>query len=269
MVTQPQQAIRIEKDAAEHVRESLVMEEPLQININGRPFSITMRTPGADEELVRGLLFSEGVVHLEGLESEIKREARDGYTLAELAVPEIFLCKDLLEKRSLIANASCGFCGKREITDIDLRREPVRPGAALEASLIPGLGKEMRARQGAFEATGGSHAAAVFTLAGEFLALHEDVGRHNAVDKVIGFLVRENLLEKAAILFVSGRLSFEIVSKAAAAGIPFLCAVSAPSSLAVEMAARSGITLVAFCRGDRFTVYSNSQHINFHETIHG
>lgn len=264
MVTQ-RQALRVKDGIAQAVDDSLVVEEPLQIRINGRPFSITMRTPGNDEALVRGLLFTEGVVDLHGLGEKIQLEQREGYTDATITVPEIYLCQDLLEKRSLVANAACGFCGKTEMADLRMQQDGVKTTERLSAAVIPRLSQEMRARQSNFEATGGCHAAAAFAIDGTFLVQFEDVGRHNAVDKVIGHLVADGLLRKASVLQVSGRLSFEIVSKAAAAGIPFLCAVSAPSSLAVEWAEQAGIALVAFCRDNRFTVYTHPGHINFEE----
>ena len=264
MVAQ-RQALRVKDGIPQDVNDSLVVEEPLQIRINGRPFSITMRTPGADEALVRGLLFTEGIVDLQGLGAKVTLEQRDGYTDAAIEVPEIYLCEDLLEKRALVANAACGFCGKTEIADLRMQQEKIKPQERLSASVIPRLGLEMRARQSGFEATGGCHAAAAFTVDGTFLTQFEDVGRHNAVDQVIGHLVADRLLQKAAVLQVSGRISFEIVSKAAAAGIPFLCAVSAPSSLAVQWAGQAGITLVAFCRDNRFTVYTNPHQIIFAE----
>ena len=235
----------------------MVVEEPLQININGRPFSITMRTPGADEELVKGLLLAEGIVRMEGLRNKVALESRDGHTIADVSVPEMYLCEDLLEKRSLIANASCGFCGKQELADIEIQQSILNRIENLNASHLPHLLELMQSRQVAFAQTGGCHAAAVFGRDGDLLAQYEDVGRHNAVDKVVGRLVIESQLTLAATLVVSGRVSFEIVSKAAAAGIPVICAVSAPSSLAVDTAQRLGLTLAAFCRDNYFTVYTH------------
>lgn len=268
MPSRDQAAVRSENGVPQPVTDALVVEEPLQINLNGKPFSVTMRTPGHDPELVKGLLLTEGIVDLDGLGIEVPLEIRDGYTVASVTVPPMYLCENLHEKRSLIANASCGFCGKREISDLrPARSTPIRE-ETLEARLIPGLGQQMRERQGGFEVTGGCHAAAAFTIDGTHLAQFEDIGRHNAVDKVIGSLVTARLLDQAAVLQVSGRVSFEIVSKAAVAGLPFICAVSAPSSLAVDLAEEAGIALVAFCRDNRFTVYSHRQRIQFGESNH-
>jgi FdhD protein len=261
MFTRPKKAVCLHEGVPTDVRDQLVVEEPLQIRINGVPFSITMRTPGADEYLVKGLLLAEGVAQPEGLEGPVELEQLDGYTEARISIPEIFLCQDLLEKRSLIANASCGFCGKREIGDIEVNQNPLQPGGKLDPVIIPLLQNEMRSRQQGFEATGGCHAAAAFTIDGDWIAQFEDIGRHNAVDKLVGYLAVHRKIGDAAILFVSGRVSFEIVSKAIAANFPFICAVSAASSLAIETAERLGMTLVAFCRGERMTVYSNPQHI--------
>jgi FdhD protein len=262
MFTHPQPATCLRKGVPSDVLDQLVVEEPLQITINGKPFSITMRTPGADEYLVKGLLLAEGVAQPEGLEGPVELQQLDGYTEARITIPEIFLCQDLLEKRSLIATASCGFCGKREIADIGIDHQPLQPESKLDPAIIPALQKQMRERQAGFDATGGCHAAAAFTIGGDLIVLFEDIGRHNAVDKVVGYLADKRLIGDAAILFVSGRVSFEIVSKAIAAKFPFICAVSAASSLAIDTADRLGMTLIAFCRDERMTVYSNPQHIN-------
>lgn len=268
MPSRAQTAVRAEHGVPRPVTDALVVEEPLQININGKPFSVTMRTPGHDAQLVKGLLLTEGIVDLDGLGIDVPLTPHEGYTVAELTVPEIYLCENLHEKRSLIANASCGFCGKREIGDLNLAPRALDGQGTLDARLIPQLVTAMRTRQGGFEVTGGCHAAAAFAIDGTHLAQYEDIGRHNAVDKVIGHLVTEKQLGQAAILQVSGRVSFEIVSKAAVAGIPFLCAVSAPSSLAVDLATQAGITLIGFSREERFTVYSHPQAIQFGDPDH-
>lgn len=263
-----QPAIRAEHGIPQSVKDTLVCEEPLQININGKPFSVTMRTPGHDAELVKGLLLTEGIVDLNGLGMDVPRARHNGFTVAELSIPAIYLCANLHEKRSLIANASCGFCGKREITDLDLVQPRLTLRRRIDADLIPRLVTAMHTRQQGFAATGGCHAAAAFDIEGTHLAQYEDIGRHNAVDKVIGHLVTQHLLGKAAILQVSGRVSFEIVSKAAVAGLQFLCAVSAPSSLAVDLAAQAGITLIGFSREDRFTIYSHPEAVDFKDPDH-
>lgn len=262
MVTQSQSALCLKQGHAIRVTDSLVVEEPLQVTINGKPFSITMRTPGDDEHLVKGLLLAEGVARPEGLAGAVVLQQYDGYTEARITIPEVFLCEDLLEKRSLIANASCGFCGKREISDLAINAHRLEPKEKLDPAIVPELAEAMRKRQSGFDATGGCHAAAAFTIGGDMIAQFEDIGRHNAVDKIVGYLAAHSKIGEAAILFVSGRVSFEIISKALAAEIPFICAVSAASSLAVETADRTGMCLIAFCRDSRMTVYSNPHHMN-------
>jgi FdhD protein len=209
------------------------------------------------------LLFTEGVVNLHGLGEGIRFVEADGYTEARVDVPPVYLCENLLERRSLLSNAACGVCGKRDMDALRLDRPALEPGQRAAAGVIPSLAGEMRSRQASFLKTGGSHAAAAFTVEGEFLVQFEDVGRHNAVDKVIGQLIIGGVLARAGILMVSGRVSFEIVSKARAAGIRVLCAVSAPSSMAVEWAEKSGVALVAFCRDDRYTIYTHAEHLEF------
>lgn len=262
MHTHTQEAVCLEGGSRTPVRDELVLEEPLQIVLNERPFSITMRTPGDDEHLVRGLLLAEGIATPEGLSGEILVRQLDGYSEAVVRIPEVFLCRDVMAERSLLSNASCGFCGKREVADLPQNLKPLQPSGQLQARRIPEMGARMRDHQAGFARTGGCHAAAAFTIGGSFLTLFEDIGRHNAVDKVIGSLAASGDLGTAEVLFVSGRVSFEIVSKAHAAGIPIICAVSAPSSLAVRMSENLGISLLGFCRGDRFTVYSNNHHID-------
>jgi len=252
--------VRFDGGEVAGVRDWLSVEKPLQININGKPFTITMRTPGDDPFLVKGLLFTEGVVTPEGLSYRYDSHEdpkNPGNTIAEIHVSPMFVCDQLLEKRSLLSNASCGICGKRELDDIRLDGDPLQVKQELDMSRLPAMAEKMRADQSSFDQTGGCHAAAVFTRGGEILALFEDVGRHNAVDKSIGYLLDQKQIPVAEVLFVSGRISFEIVSKAFRAGIPFLAAVSAPSSLAVQMAEQCGMSVLGFCRGERATVYSN------------
>lgn len=262
MRTYSQEAVCLEGGSRTPVSDELVLEEPLQIILNERPFSITMRTPGNDHDLVRGLLLAEGIASPEGLSGEIVLRQREGYSEASVHIPEVFLCRDLIADRSLLSNASCGFCGKREVKDLPRNLKLLQPSARLTAHHIPAMGARMRAHQAGFSRTGGCHAAAAFTIDGSLILLHEDIGRHNAVDKVIGALASSRRLPEAEVLFLSGRVSFEIVSKAHAAGIPIICAVSAPSSLAVQMSLDLGMSILGFCRNERFTVYSNCHHID-------
>lgn len=244
--------------------EVLAGEEALQIKINGRPYTITMRTPGQDKLLAAGLLFTECVVSFAGdiIDiSETPTVSGDHTLLVDVQVKEETLEGKNLFNRSIASNASCGVCGKIELCDLVTPGQPLVTSEKFDMRLIPDLLQKMYAEQSIFEKTGGSHAAAIFSIDGAMLSVKEDIGRHNAVDKAIGDLFLKNALDQAAILFISGRVSYEIVAKCAAAGIPFLLAVSAPSSLAVDFCRQKGITLIGFCRENRATVYANEKNI--------
>lgn len=241
----------------------LTVEAPLQILVNRRPFTVTMRTPGQDEALARGLLFTEGVVPGRGRGYEATREDCSLGIAArsiDLTVPESELVWQSHE-RSMMSASSCGLCGKTHLEDIETDGPSVSEDGALTVDRIFTMQDRMRAEQASFARSGGTHAAAAFALDGALLAVHEDIGRHNAVDKVIGTLIEEDLLDRAGAMTVSGRVSFEIVTKAAAADIRFLIAVSAPSSLAVDLARMRGMTVVGFCRDDRLTVYCHGRRV--------
>lgn len=244
--------------------ESLTPEEALQIKINGKAYTITMRSPGQDRNLAVGLLLTEGVINsredILGI-SEIPTVRNSHTLIIDVQVKESVLAGKNLFNRSIASSASCGVCGKIELCDLVKPTASFQTSIKLDINLIPDLLRQMQAKQSTFEQTGGSHAAAAFSIDGLALAVKEDIGRHNAVDKVIGELFLNDQLSKADILFVSGRVSYEIVAKCAQAGIPFLLAVSAPSSLAVDFCKQKGITLVAFCREDRATVYANEKNI--------
>ena len=237
----------------------LTVEAPLEIRVNGAPFTVTMRTPGQDEDLALGLLFTEGIL----VDSTVRpglHPAPCGGGVHDRRM-DVTVDPELIRwrgpGRSLMSSSSCGLCGKTSMEELELEASPVRDHGALDGELVPRLQRLMRSRQAGFDRSGGVHAAAAFTLEGELLAVCEDIGRHNAVDKVIGALLREETLDQAAAMTVSGRVSFEIVSKAARANIQHLIAVSAPSSMAVEMCAAHGMTLIGFCREGRFTTYSH------------
>lgn len=234
-----------------------------------RTIAITMRTPGADFELVAGFLNNEGVIadsgELRGLSYCVDRDvdAEQRYNivnveLARSAWPQI----DRLERHFLTTSA-CGVCGKASIESLRMRNVPnLSAGPALNPQLVTSLPDKLRAAQGVFASTGGLHAAALFDANGALLALREDVGRHNALDKLIGWaLMNGKLPLQNAIVMVSGRTSFEIVQKALVAGVPVVCAVSAPSSLAVGLAREFGMTLIGFLRGSRFNVYSGNERL--------
>jgi len=242
------------------------VEEPLEIRLAGRRFTITMRTPGHDEELVAGFLFAEGFVSGAREIDEIRRvRGTDGKPEANivdvlLRVPVEMLRERL--QRNFTMNSSCGLCGKTSIESIRRRIAPIDCQGRVSAATLAGLGAAMNSEQALFAQTGGVHAAALFDLSGSLRALREDVGRHNAVDKLVGWAMSGNLLPLAdSIVMASGRLSFEIVQKVAAAGAPIIAAVSAPSSLAVELADEAGVTLIGFLRNTAFNVYTHPERV--------
>jgi FdhD protein len=246
--------------------EALAVEEPLEIRLAGRRFTLTMRTPGHDEELAAGFLFAEGFIN-DGTElGEIRRvRGRKGAVEPNaidiiLNVPADGLRARL--KRNFVISSSCGVCGKTSIDSIRRRVSPPADSARVAPAILLALSEKLREGQRVFAATGGLHGAAIFSLDGAMLAIREDVGRHNAVDKVIGYALTNAMVPLAQhIMMVSGRLSFEIVQKAAAAGVPILAAVSAPSSLAVELAEEIGTTLVGFLRDGSFNIYTRPDRI--------
>jgi FdhD protein len=233
----------------------VAVEEPLEIRIAGRPVAVTMRTPGHDEELALGFALSEGLQPVAArLPADLAANTVDleapGFDPDRLA-------------RSFYTSSSCGVCGKGALEAVAVEAPRVESALRVPASLVAGLPDRLRAAQAAFEATGGLHATGLFTAQGELLCLREDVGRHNAMDKVVGWAFGAGRLPLAdCVLCVSGRLSFELVQKAAVAGCPLLVAVGAPSSLAVELAQDRGVTLCGFVRGGRLNVYTEAWRID-------
>ena len=245
------------------VDDDIIIEEALQININGKPFTITMRTPGNDPYLTRGLLFTEGIVGDKDLvDIRILEKDEDGIiTSINALISPQKLGDNYYSSRSMLSVSSCGICGKKELKDLVLEGQKIEMNTIIDTGIFSEMFSTMKDNQTLFLSTGGCHAAACFDLAGNMLSIQEDIGRHNAVDKVIGELIENKLLDKAVYLLVSGRISFEIVSKTFKAKIPFLAAVSSPSSLSIEVAKEMGITLMGFCRGDSITCYSHSERI--------
>ncbi len=238
-------------------------EVALEVRLNGEPFAVVMRTPGDDEALAAGFLFSEGVVTRR--EDVVSIAVDAAANIADVALSPsraTDLPQLLAERRQVATSSSCGMCGRRSL---DLLRVDVQPLAAtwcVEPTVISSLPDTLRGAQRAFDETGGLHAAGVFTPAGELAAVAEDVGRHNAVDKLVGRALLDGRLPLSDVLLcVSGRTSFEIVQKALMAGIGLVAAVSAPSSLAIELARDSGLTLLGFVRGERFNVYAHVERI--------
>jgi FdhD protein len=247
--------------------DELASEEPLEIRVGDRPLSVTMRTPGHDAELAAGFLFTEGLVQrreqILSLEpvNDTTKGSRGNVVRAELA-PEL-LSGLAAVQRNFYAASSCGICGKASIDSVRLRT-PVRPapGLRVSARLLCDLPQRLRDAQDIFGRTGGLHAAGLFDGAGKLLVVREDIGRHNAVDKIAGWALREGLIPLSShVLLASGRSGFEIAQKAIAAGVPVLASVSAPSSLAVQLARELGLTLVGFLRGQRFVLYAGEERI--------
>ncbi len=243
------------------VDDNLVIEQALQISINDEIFSITMRTPGNDEDLVRGLLYSEDIYKAkEDLIISFSENEEKGITEANTNIQANMLSDGYSNSRNLLSVSSCGICGKTELEEID-SSDTLQDGIKFNIQDIFIMFKEMNDGQPTFHQSGGSHAAAAFSINSELLTIREDIGRHNAVDKVIGQLVNKTQLNKAKCLVVSGRISYEIVAKAFKANIPVLAAVSAPSSLAVDFAKELGITLLGFCRDTKATCYTHPKRL--------
>jgi FdhD protein len=237
-------------------RDEIAVEEPLEIRINGQPVAVTMRTPGHDEELALGFCLSEGLV---------PRGAAVPPNLAANTVDVTSEQDDVPARvaRNFYTSSSCGVCGKGAIEAVSVEAAPIESDLRVDARVVEELPQRLREAQAAFAVTGGLHATGLFTPDGELLCVREDVGRHNAMDKVIGWAFREQRLPLGdSILCVSGRLSFELVQKATVAGAPVLVAVGAPSSLAVELAEDRRITLCGFVRDGRINVYSQPWRVN-------
>lgn len=247
------------------VQDSLAAEEPLEIRLGETPLTVTMRTPGNDEELTAGFLLTEGIIEEPEQIAAMRVTAQGAGAKSNAVVVELrnaeFEPGDL--QRNFFAASSCGICGKSAIEAIRRRglRAPDRD-VRIAPEMLCQFPERVRAEQAVFERTGGLHAAALFDLEGTLLVLREDIGRHNAVDKVIGWAALNGHLPlRRTALFVSGRGGFEIVQKALAAGIPVLASVSAPSSLAVKLARELGLTLAGFVRGRRFVVYAGEERL--------
>jgi len=245
------------------MKDTLAVEEPLEIRIDNQPLSITMRTPGDDEELAAGFLFAEGIIRSPANIAKIKPHPRN----REGNVLDISLTEDTAVdwsrfKHHFAGTSSCGICGRESIATIRRRFPRVRSQARVARAVLRLLPEKLGEAQPVFAATGGLHAAGLFDLRGRLLVAREDIGRHNAMDKVLGWGLRNGRLPfERHVLLVSGRASFEIVQKALAARVAILCAVSAPSSLAVELAAAAGMTLVGFLRDGSMNVYCGPRRV--------
>jgi FdhD protein len=250
--------------------DTLAAEEPLEIRVGGRPLAVTMRTPGDDLDLAHGFLLTEGVIR-SGADISTARycdsvddSGRNTYNVLDLALAPGVPPPVVGVERNFYTTSSCGVCGKASIDAVRTQTayEPREDDTPIRATTLVALPDILRSAQKVFEKTGGLHAAGLFTADGELRVLREDVGRHNAVDKVLGWALREGLLPLSGhVLMVSGRASFELVQKALMAGLPALAAVSAPSTLAAELADESGMTLVGFLRGSTMNVYTGAHRI--------
>ncbi|OZF28603.1 formate dehydrogenase accessory sulfurtransferase FdhD [Rhodococcus sp. 14-2483-1-2] len=250
--------------------DTLVVEEPLELRVNGAALAVTMRTPGHDVELVHGFLLTEGVItsgadiaaarYCDGVDDE----GANTYNVLDVTLAEGVAPPETGVERNFYTTSSCGVCGKGSLDAIRLRTQhsPVADSVVVTSATLSGLPDTLRAAQKVFDTTGGLHAAALFTADGEMLVLREDVGRHNAVDKVVGWAVTNDRIPlQGTVLMVSGRASFELAQKAVMSGIPILAAVSAPSSLAVDLATESGLTVVGFLRGRSMNIYSHADRV--------
>jgi len=250
--------------------DDVAVEEPLEIRVAGDPLAITMRTPGDDRELTLGFLYAEGVIASVddvGSVAHCGRLGEEGFgnVIDVLPAPGTALAPERVQgaRRGTVVSAACGICGRLSIDDLAARCAPIDDPSTIAASTLSRVVTELRREQRVFARTGGVHAAGLFDLAGQLLVLREDIGRHNAVDKVVGHLAFGRALPaRGRILAVSGRASFEIVQKAVAAGIPIVASVSAASSLAIDLAARMNLTLAAFVRDGSMNVYAGGARVS-------
>lgn len=242
----------------------VAVEAPLEVWMSGKPSTVLMRTPGQDEELVRGFLFGEGIVSSMADIVSISRpqdaDQQVGGSVIHVALAPS--AKPPAEERMFYSNSSCGVCGKQTIDSIEVRGTVAKAGLTIPRSTLGTLPNRLREAQTNFAVTGGVHASGLFTASGELVVLREDVGRHNALDKLVGWALGESMIPLSNfILVLSGRISYELVQKAVAASIPMIAAVGAPSSLAVEIAEKFGVTLVGFLRPDTMNVYAHPERI--------
>jgi FdhD protein len=261
--------VRWTRAGAELRPDTAAVEEPLEVRLHDRPFAVIMRTPGADRELAAGFLLAEGIIataddlgaveHCRHPDHPDVHNVVNVFLLGEAART---LQEKLAERRNVMTNSSCGICGRVTIESLGTRAAPLPQTVVIPADFVRALPGLLRARQPLFEETGALHAAGIFSVNGDCAAIAEDVGRHNAVDKTIGRMLLDSRLPlRGHVLVVSGRTSYEIVQKAWLAGIELVCAVSGPSSLAIELAHEAGMTLIGFARGEAFNIYSHPDRV--------
>ncbi|MDT5066397.1 MAG: FdhD protein [Mycobacterium sp.] len=269
-VTARRRATHLTADAVTTRPETLAVEEPLELRVNGAAITVTMRTPGSDVELAQGFLLTEGVI---GERDDIARveycrgagpDGANTYNVLDVTLAPDVAMPDIDVTRNFYTTSSCGVCGKGSIDAVRTisRHSPGDDPTVVTSETISAMPGRLRSAQRVFASTGGLHGAALFDAYGSMLAAREDIGRHNAVDKVIGWAVEQRRIPlSGTVLLVSGRASFELTQKAIMAGIPVLAAVSAPSSLAVDLASQAGLTLVAFLRGESMNVYTRPDRV--------
>lgn len=264
----PVTVVKVTKSGAQAQPDVAAPEEPLEIRLQGTSFVVTMRTPGADRELAAGFLLAERIIDSAGDVRSI-RHCLDTPEVGN--VLDVMLTGDaasrlervLAARRLVVATSACGVCGRRSIEDLMEQAPRVTGELRVTAAAVSAMSERLRRSQAVFDETGGLHAAALFDETGAVIEVAEDVGRHNAVDKVIGAqLLAGHVPLSSRVLFVSGRTSFEIVQKAVVAGIPIVAAVSAPSSLAIELAADAGVTLIGFVRGGMLNIYAGKERVS-------
>ncbi|AGB24502.1 formate dehydrogenase family accessory protein FdhD [Mycobacterium sp. JS623] len=269
-VTARRRVQHVTADSAVARPDTLVVEEPLEIRVNGTPITVTMRTPGSDIELAQGFLLTEGVIANRDDVLTVRYckgatdEGVNTYNVLDVTLAPGVEMPDVDVTRNFYTTSSCGVCGKASLDAVRLisRHCPGDDPSTVATETLSAMPDKLRAAQKVFASTGGLHGAALFDTDGTMLAVREDIGRHNAVDKVIGWALEADRIPLAAtVLLVSGRASFELTQKAVMAGIPVLAAVSAPSSLAVDLASQSGLTLVAFLRGESMNVYTRPDRV--------
>jgi FdhD protein len=248
----------------------LAVEEPMELRVGGRSLAVTMRTPGSDVELAHGFLLTEGVItKLDDVVTArycdgVDEEGRNTYNVLDVALARGVPVPGPGVERNFYTTSSCGVCGKATLDAVRAQTafSPAADPVEVDVATLVSLPAKLRAAQRIFDSTGGLHAAGLFTHTGELLCAREDVGRHNAVDKVLGWaLLNDRIPAAGTVLMLSGRASFELLQKATMAGVPVVAAISAPSTLAAELAEEAGVTLVGFLRGDHMTVYAGAERV--------
>ncbi len=269
-VTARRRVSHLAGDSATQRADTVVVEEPLEIRVDGSAITVTMRTPGSDFELAQGFLLTEGVIAARGDVLTVRycngagEDGANSYNVLDVTLAAGVPAPAVDPTRNFYTTSSCGVCGKASLDAVRLasRHSPGDDPSTVAAATLSAMPAQLRSAQKVFATTGGLHGAALFGVDGTMLTVREDVGRHNAVDKVIGWALESGRIPlSGTVLLVSGRASFELTQKAVMAGIPVLAAVSAPTSLAVDLAAQSGLTLVAFLRGDSMNVYSRPDRV--------